>query len=105
MTNDIQTTTLHQREYEATFILDTRSYQEPIETLIERITSILESVQGRIHSVRNEGQKPFARVTSRKFPSGIYVTFKLSAGPGFPKTVKERFKLDKLINRILITTN
>ncbi len=103
MTNDIKTSTVNTRDYEATFILDTRTYQEPIETLIERITSIIESIHGKVDAVQNQGQKAFARVTNRKFPAGIYVSFKISAGANFPKTLKERFKLDKLVNRILIT--
>ena len=91
--------------YDATFILDTRSYQEPIETLIEKISSTLESLHGTVASVVNQGQKAFARITNRKFPAGIYVTFKLQGPKGFPKALQERFKLDKLVNRILITHN
>ncbi len=101
------TTTAHPtlHAYDATFILDTRSYPEPVETLIEKITSTIESIHGTIESVDSHGQKPFARITNRKFPAGIYVTFKISGPSTFPKTLQERFKLDRLINRILITQN
>ncbi len=95
--------TLH--TYDATFILDTRSYQEPVETLIEKITATIESIEGTLKSVDNQGQKAFARITNRKFPAGIYVTFKINGPSSFPKALQERFKLDKLVNRILITQN
>lgn len=102
-TTTIETGTLH--AYDATFILDTRSYQEPVETLIEKISSTIESIHGTVESVENQGQKTFARITNRKFPAGIYVSFKVSGPSSFPTVLQERFKLDKLVNRILITQN
>lgn len=93
-----------QRNYEATFILDTRTYQEPVETLIDKIKGTINSIQGSIHTVENQGQKTFSRAVDRKFPAGIYVRFEVSAPSNFPKTLKERFKLERLVNRIMITT-
>lgn len=93
----------NQRNYEATFILDTRSYQEPVETLIEKIKTTIQGIQGVVNTTENHGQKPFARVTDRKFPAGIYVSFKVTAEPAFPSALKARFNLDKTVDRILVT--
>ena len=88
--------------YKATFILDTRGYEEPIETLIEKLKSTLTAIDCVVEKVENLGQKEFARVTDKKFPAGIYVQIDFS-GPGDPnKLLNERLKLDRTINRIFV---
>lgn len=96
------TTTQIQRKYRATFILDTRDYQEPVEALIEKIKTTLEGDNAKVLEMANHGQREFARVTDRAFPAGIYVSFDLEAEPTFTKYVQERFRLEKTVNRILV---
>lgn len=94
--------TATKNNYAATFILDTRNYQEPIETLIDNIKAALESEGAEVSNVENLGQKEFIRVTDKGFPAGIYVTFHFS-GPGTAaEALKEKFRLDKTVNRILV---
>ena len=97
-----ETATKH--NYTATFILDTRNYQEPIETLIDSIKATLESEGAEVSNVENLGQKEFIRVTDKAYPAGIYVAFQFS-GPGTTaEALKEKFRLDKTVNRILVQT-
>jgi len=88
--------------YRATFILDTRGYEEPVETLIEKLKSTLEAIDCEVEKVENLGQKEFARVTDKKFPAGIYVQIDFT-GSGDPnKRLCEKLKLDRTINRIFV---
>ncbi|MFR6032515.1 MAG: 30S ribosomal protein S6, partial [Bacilli bacterium] len=52
---------MNNKKYKSTFILDTRGYTEPVETLIERLKSVIESVGCKVSGVENLGQKTFAR--------------------------------------------
>ena len=88
------------KKYLSTFILDTRGYTEPVETLIEKIKSVVESC--KIESVENLGQKTFARTTDRNFPAGIYVEINYEGDTSANALIKEKFRLDKTVNRILV---
>lgn len=89
-------------KYLANFILDTRNYDQPVETLIEKITSVINSIEGEVTSVKNLGQKEFIRVTNRKFPTGIYVQFEMIGPSSLPAALQEKFRLDKTVNRIVV---
>lgn len=93
---------MNNKKYNATFILDTRGYTEPVETLIEKIKSVMESVGCKISNIENLGQKSFVRVTDKKFPSGIYVEVSYEAPSAANAQVREKFRLDKTIDRIMI---
>ena len=91
------------RKYNANFILDTRNYKEPLETLIDRIKSIISATGSEISEVKNEGQKEFTRATDRRFTSGIYLSVDFEGPSEAPATIKEKLRLDRNINRVFIT--
>ncbi len=93
---------MNNNKYKATFILDTRGYSEPVETLVEKLKGIIESVGGKVDSVENLGQKAFARTTDRAFPAGIYVEIAFEGESTLPAQIKEKLRLDKTVNRVLI---
>ncbi|PWM29287.1 MAG: 30S ribosomal protein S6 [Verrucomicrobia bacterium] len=90
------------KKYTATFILDTRSYQDPVENLIERLKGVMESVGCKIENVENMGQRAFARTTDKKFPAGIYVRIKFEGPASANSQIKEKLRLDKTVNRVLV---
>lgn len=94
--------TATQRPYRATFILDLRNYSEPVETLIEKLKETVTSVEGTVDAVENLGQKEFARITDRNRPTGIYIQLDFSGSGSVPAALKEKFRLDKTVDRILI---
>lgn len=95
-------TAVKQKNYRVNVILDTRNNTEAVETLVERVSAGLNSIQAEVLKVNNLGQKDFVRITDRKVPNGIYVQFEVSAPVSFPAAVQERFRLDKAVKRILI---
>ena len=92
----------HENNYKATFILDTRDYQEPVENLVEKLKGIMESIGGNVKEVEHLGQKEFVRVTDRKFTAGIYVQYDVSGPATLPAELNNKIRLDKTVNRVLI---
>ena len=92
------------KSYKASFILDTRNYEEPIEEFIEKLTGIVEAIHGVVKKVENLGQMEFQRFIDRKFPHGIYLQMFIEGPSTVPATLKEKLHLDKTVNRILVET-
>jgi len=90
------------RTYTATFLLDTRGYTEPVDTLVAKLRDTIIAVQGDITKVENHGQRDFARPPSRSYTAGVFVTFTFS-GPGTaPAALREKVRLDPNINRVIV---
>lgn len=96
------TTTKSLRKYKVCFILDLGNYQNPVETLIEKLTSTIEAIGGSVQKVKNLGQKEYARITDRKCPRGVYIEIDFEGPAESPAKLKEKLKLEKTINRIFI---
>lgn len=90
------------KKYKATFVLDTRGYDQPVETLIEKLTGLITSLDGKVEAVDNMGVKDFVRTPDRKFPSGAFVAFEISGSPALPAAIKEKLRRDRTVNRVLI---
>lgn len=90
------------QKYKATFVLDTRGYEDPVDTIIEKLSTLLSSIDCDVLKAENLGQKDFARVTNPKFPAGIYIQIDFAGPPEAPAVLKEKLRLDRKINRILI---
>ncbi|HCJ12538.1 MAG: 30S ribosomal protein S6 [Verrucomicrobia bacterium GWF2_51_19] len=95
---------MHTKTYKASFILDTHNYNQPTETIIERLKTVITSIQGEILNVLDMGDKALSRVTKQKFTSGRYVQIDIKGPGSIPQVLKEKLRLDKTINRILIET-
>ncbi len=96
------TTATLRRSYRASLILDLRGSAEAPETAIDRIKDVLKSVECKVTEVENLGQKEFSRVVDRKFPSGLYVQFHFEGPVSAPVAFREKLRLDRTLNRILV---
>ena len=83
-------------------ILDTRNYQDSVETLIENIKSKMAETGAVIGKVVNKGQIKFQRAVDRKFPSGLYLQVAFQGPATTPAQIRSKFSLDGTINRIFI---
>lgn len=90
------------KRYKATFILDTRNYDQPVTTLVDKLKTVIESANGVVKNVENLGQKDFARVTSKQLPTGVHVKFTFEGLPTAPAAIKEKVRLDRNINRVMV---
>lgn len=95
-------TVTNQRSYLATFVLDTRGVEAPVEELIEGVSQTIAETGCEVQEVRDLGDTPFVR-KSRKGPSnGIYVQYIFTGPADAPTTVRDKFRLDRKVDRIMI---
>ncbi len=92
----------HTQTYKATFLLDTRGYEQPVETIITKLGDILKAAGADVQKVDNLGSKSFVRVADRRFPSGTFVQITYKGLSSVASTLREKLRLDKTINRILV---
>ncbi len=88
--------------YKASFILDTRGYEQPVDTLITKIKGALVSIGAEVGEVKDLGLRDFARITDRRFPQAPFVQIRFKGAPTAPSALREKFRLDRTIFRILI---
>lgn len=95
-------TAVTKRTYKTTIILDTRGREESIEQLIEELKKEITSQGIEVTGVEDLGRRDFARMPDPKVPAGNYVQLKLQGPPETTAKIREHFRLNPLIYRILI---
>ena len=90
------------KKYKATFVLDTRGYDQSVDTLIEKLTGIVTAVGGKVEKVENLGVKEFVRTPDRKFVSGVYVCVEFEGPSNSASQIKEKLSRDKTVNRLIV---
>ncbi len=92
------------RTYAATFLLDTRGYTEPVDTLIAKLRDAIISVSGEVTKVENHGQRDFQRPPSRGYPNGIFVTFNFTGPKTAATALRDKMRLAPNVNRIHVVS-
>lgn len=90
------------KEYQATFILDTHKWREPIAALVEQIKSVITEMGAEILEVKDLGLKEFACCPRKDFVAGQYVSIKCKADTTFNKVLQERIGLNPNVNRVIV---
>jgi ribosomal protein S6 len=91
------------RDYRAIVIFDTRGYEDPVDSLIEKISGILNDAGGEVKKVENLGHRDFVAGASNKHAGDIYAVFDFSGGADLPAVLKEKTRLDKTVYRVNVT--
>lgn len=90
------------RNYQLTVILDTRNYEAPVETLEEKLTSILSELGGEVGKMENLGRMEFARLPDEHHTGDTYLTVEASGPANLPGDLQERIRLDGEIKRVMV---
>jgi len=88
--------------YEATVIFNTRGYEEPVETLFDKIVGILNELGAETGEVDNLGRRDFAYVTNRHHTGDHYIRVPFKGDTEVPARLQERIRLDKTVKRVLV---
>jgi ribosomal protein S6 len=88
--------------YKATFILDLRESEDDSAKVLAELNELLKSIGGEPSESQDLGMREFARAADRRFTQGHYVEIYFDGEGQVPATLKEKLKLDKRINRILV---
>ncbi len=89
-------------KYRATFILDTRSTESPVETLIEGLAEAITSVGGETERVENLGRQDFVRITEKSHTGDFYVRIYFESPPSAIGQFQENLRLEKTVKRIFV---
>lgn len=90
------------RKYKLTVILDTRGYDAPVETLQEKVTTMLSDLGGEVSTMENIGRQEFVRVTEKDHTGDTYLLVEASGPASMPGDLQERIRLDKQIKRVMV---
>ncbi len=92
------------KTYRATFILDTRGYEQPVETLVEKLSGLMQELGGEVKSAKDHGRRDFTRVTKAQHTGDRYVIYEVDGPPTLPAQLQDKLRLDKTVKRLLVET-
>ncbi|MDA0347084.1 MAG: 30S ribosomal protein S6 [Verrucomicrobia bacterium] len=94
--------TLTKQKYKTSIILDTRDQVKTAQELFEDVKATLETLGATIIREIDQGRREFVRVTDRRFTAGHYFELRLEAPETFASDVQSKFRLDKVVYRIIV---
>lgn len=93
------------RPYKATFILNTRGVESPIEDQIAALETALKESGGDIRETKNLGRLEFVRVTERDHTGDFFVEIHFDGPTDTNTRIQDKLRLDKTVKRILIESD
>ena len=94
------------KTYKATFLIDSRKLDQPIEAFVEYIKSVVEEIVGKeaVSDVKSLGSHSLARHPDAGFVSANFLQIDFNGATTAPAVLHKKFHLNKTVNRILIET-
>ncbi len=89
------------KKYEAVYILDLRKVEDEGKAFSEDFAKKIGEMGGTVSETILMGRKQFAREISKR-KAGVYVNFIFEMDPAQEKNLREVYRLDERILRILI---
>ena len=94
--------TATKRSYKTAFILDTRDQEKSAQEPLEDVKTALGTLDAKVTDELDLGRREYVRVTDRNFTAGHYFELNIDAPESFAKDVQEKFRLDKVVYRIMV---
>ena len=91
------------KRYEGLFILDTAGKEEGLKDTIDKISSDITAVGGKVETVQKMDKRSFARVADKKYGGGFYVNFIFESDPSALDQLKHRLAMNGDVFRVLFT--
>jgi ribosomal protein S6 len=70
--------------------------------MIPKLSEIIRQSEGEVTKVENQGNHDFIYPQSKEVTSGTYLQFEIEADAEMPLRLKEKLKLEKKVDRVLI---
>lgn len=90
------------RTYRANFLLDPREVDVEVDDAAAKIAETLTNLGATVKETKPIGSRPLVRVTDRRMPAAIYLQFLVEGQPTLPAAIKEKYRLDRSVNRVII---
>lgn len=91
------------KRYEGLFILDTAGKEETIKDTIDKISSEITNLGGKVETVQKMDKRSFMRVANKKYTAGFYVNVIFEGQPSIIEQLKRRFAMNDEVFRVLFT--
>lgn len=91
------------KRYEGLFILETAGKEEGIKDTIDKISSEITSLGGKVETVQKMDKRNFSRVANKKHGAGFYVNVIFESEPSTLDQLKHRFAMNEEVFRVLFT--
>ena len=91
------------KRYEGLFILNTAGKEEGIKDVIDKISSEITTLGGKVETVQKMDKKSFARVTDKNVPAGFYTNIIFEADPSSITQLRTKFASNEDVYRVLFT--
>tara|TARA_A100001015_G_scaffold3817_1_gene5046 strand:- start:1754 stop:2041 length:288 start_codon:yes stop_codon:yes gene_type:complete len=88
--------------YLATIVFDPKGSDGSTDEMIPKLSEIIVSVDGDVKKVENQGSHDFAYPQKRKLSAGVYLQFEISGDPEMPTRLKDKLRLEKKVDRVLV---
>lgn len=91
------------KRYEGLFILNTAGKEEGVKETLDKISSEIAAVGGKVETVQKMDRKPFARVADKQHSAGFYANVIFNAGPAAIAALRSKFAMNEEVFRVLFT--
>ena len=91
------------KRYEGLFILETAGKEEGVKDVIDKISSEIAAVGGKVETVQKMDKRSFSRVADKRHNAGFYVNFIFEIQPSAIPQLRNRFVLNEDVFRVLFT--
>ena len=91
------------KRYEGLFILNTAGKEEGVKDALDKISTDITTVGGKVETVQKMDRKPFARVADKRHSSGFYANVIFTGTPSVVAQLQTKFALNDEVFRVLFT--
>ena len=91
------------KKYEGLFILNLAGREEGVKDALDKISTDITTVGGKIETVQKMEKKAFARVADKRHSSGYYANIIFEATPAVIAQLQTKFALNADVFRVLFT--
>jgi ribosomal protein S6 len=92
------------KRYEGLFIVDTAGKEETIKDTIDKISSEITSLGGKVETVQKMDKRAFARVANKRHSAGFYVNIIFELPPTAIDQLKHRFAMNDDVFRVMFSS-
>jgi ribosomal protein S6 len=91
------------KRYEGLFILNIAGKEDGVKDTLDRISSEITAVGGKVETVQKMDKKSFARVADKRHSSGFYANIIFAGTPAVVAQLQNKFALNDEVFRVLFT--
>jgi len=90
------------RNYSATIVIDPSGSEGSSNEMIPKLSEVIAQSDGEVIKVEELGQHDFSYPTRKNLLRGSYLQFEITGSPQTPEKIKEKLRLEKKVDRVLI---